>query len=312
MYGVFTVILCVEMDISLDNPGFQLDISDQVEIHQADVPRPSSGSSSSGEATRRSCARCHGRMSSFSLDGHLFCTKCRGAECDVNSRCDKSFSWTKEEMEGYVKLRKSLSSKNRKSKAPSKSSSSPPRSTAQDVDYDSKLAAQLVSVNKSMYQKIETKPSTLMSRFALMLEELKAGINQTSFSEDPAVPGPSVSQTEPPSLQHPVSTKSREGLGFWEGGEDPVPHGSGLAQSVDASARHSLGAAAEAARDPPPEDGERSQRPGVQSGPGFQYGFQTETDFAYHPEDDDEEDKDSIADPPVQDRTYVRLVNFIQ
>ena len=153
-------------------------------------------------------ARCHGRMSSFSLDGHLFCTKCRGAECDVNSRCDKCFSWTKEEMEGYVKLRKSLSSKNRKSKAPSKSSSSPPRSTAQDVDYDSKLAAQLVSVNKSMYQKIETKPSTLMSRFALMLEELKAGIKQTSFSEDPAVPGPSVSQTEPPSLQHPVSTKS--------------------------------------------------------------------------------------------------------
>ena len=35
MYGVFTLILCVEIDISLDNPGFQLDVSDQVEIHQA-------------------------------------------------------------------------------------------------------------------------------------------------------------------------------------------------------------------------------------------------------------------------------------
>ena len=78
MYGVFTVILCVEMDISLDNPGFQLDVSDQVDIHQADDPRPSSGSSSSGESTRHSCARCHGRMSSFSLDRHLFCIKCRG------------------------------------------------------------------------------------------------------------------------------------------------------------------------------------------------------------------------------------------
>ena len=62
---VFTVILCIEMDISLDNPGFQLDVSDQVDIHQADVPRPASGSSSSGESSRRSCARCHGRMNSF-------------------------------------------------------------------------------------------------------------------------------------------------------------------------------------------------------------------------------------------------------
>ena len=101
------------MDISLDNPGFQLDVSDQVDIHQADVSRPSSGSSSSGESTRRSCAQCHGRMSSFSLDRHLFCTKCRGSDCDVNARCDECFSWTKEELEGYVKLRKSLSSKSK-------------------------------------------------------------------------------------------------------------------------------------------------------------------------------------------------------
>ena len=67
MYGVVTVSCVVEMEISLDNPGFQVDVS-EVEIHQVDVPKPSSGSSSSGEATRRSCAKCHGRISSFSLD----------------------------------------------------------------------------------------------------------------------------------------------------------------------------------------------------------------------------------------------------
>ena len=50
-------------------------------------------------------------MSSFSLDKHLFCTKCRGSECSMNSRCDECMQWTKEEMEKYVKLRKSLSSK---------------------------------------------------------------------------------------------------------------------------------------------------------------------------------------------------------
>ena len=49
-------------------------------------------------------------MSSFYLDKHLFCTKCRGSEGSMNSRCDECMQWTKEEMEKYVKLRKSLSS----------------------------------------------------------------------------------------------------------------------------------------------------------------------------------------------------------
>ena len=116
----------------MDDPGFQVDVAD-VEVHQVDVPNSSSGSSSSGEATRRSYMKCHGRMSSFSLDRHLFCTKCCGSECAVSSRCDECFSWTKEEMEGYVKLRKSLTSKSKKNKSSSRSSSSPPRSTAQIV-----------------------------------------------------------------------------------------------------------------------------------------------------------------------------------
>ena len=79
------------MAFSLDNPGFSMDVSDPVDMHQPDVPSmTSSGSSaaSSGDSTRRSCSRCHGRMSSFSLVRHLFCTNCRGSECVHNSRCD--------------------------------------------------------------------------------------------------------------------------------------------------------------------------------------------------------------------------------
>ena len=49
-------------------------------------------------------------------------------------------------------------------------------------------------------------------------------------------------------------------------------HGSGLAQNVSGSARHGLGAEAETSRDPLLEDGESSQRPGVQSSSGFSYG----------------------------------------
>ena len=175
-----------------------------------------------------------------------------------------------------------------------------------------KLAVQLVTVNQSMDQKLESVSTTLMSRFVLMLEEFKSGLNQTSFSEDPAVLGPSISQAEPPSLQHPVSTKCQEGLRFWGSVDDPVPHGSSLAhQKVVDLARHSVGVMAEAARDPLSEGGEKSQRPGYQSGQGFQFGVQTETGFAYHLEDEKEEDRESVADPPLKDRTYARLIDFI-
>ena len=76
------------------------------------------------------------------------------------------------------------------------------------------------------------------------------------------------------------------------------------------SARVSLGVTSESSQDPPPEDSERSQGPGGQSGQGFGSGFQDGSDYAFHQEDD-EDDRDSVADPPVMDRTYARLVSFI-
>ena len=161
------------MEISLGNPGFQVDVVD-VEVPQADVPKSSSGSSSSGESTRRSCTKCHGRMSSFSLDKHLFCNKCRGSECTVSSRCDECFEWAKEEMESYVKLRKSLTSKSRKSKS-FRSSSSPPRSTAPDSDLDHKFAAQFDSVKKAVDKKLDGMSTALMSKFSLMLAQFQSG-----------------------------------------------------------------------------------------------------------------------------------------
>ena len=60
------------MDISLDKPGFGV-VTTDAEVHRSDPPRLSgSSTSSSGESTRRSCSKCHGRMSSLSLDKHLF------------------------------------------------------------------------------------------------------------------------------------------------------------------------------------------------------------------------------------------------
>ena len=141
-----------------------------------------------------------------------------------------------------------------------------------------------------------------------MLAQFQAGINQTSISDDPSVPGYSGYQTEPLSLQHPVNTKSREGLRFRGSEQDPVQYGSGLAQG-SASARVSLGVTSESSR-VPPEDSERPQGPGGQSGQGVGSGIQTGSYYAFHQEYDDD-DRDSVADPPVIDRTYARLVSFI-
>ena len=84
------------MAFSLDNPGFQIDVSDQVDVHQTESGiMQSSGTSSaasSGEPSRRSCIRCHGRMSSFSLDRHTYCCKCRGSDCDMDNKCDECVS----------------------------------------------------------------------------------------------------------------------------------------------------------------------------------------------------------------------------
>ena len=192
-----------------------------------------------------------------------------------------------------------------------KTSVSPPRSTAPNVDLYSRFAAQFEIVNQSMDQKLDNMSSALMSKFASMLDQFKLGIDIASFSGDPKVPGPSVSQTEPPSLQSSVSTKSREGLRFRESGEDPVPHGSGLAQGGVDSARPQLGADAVTFREPPPEASRKSQRPEDQSGPRVRWSHPTEVEYAQHPEDDDDDDKDSVAEPPVLDRTYAMLINFI-
>ena len=72
-----------------------------------------------------------------------------------------------------------------------------------------------------------------------MLEQFQLGLNPQSFPEDSAVLGYSACLSEPPYLRPSVSTKSRTGLRFREGGEDPVPHESGLAQGIS-SARYSL------------------------------------------------------------------------
>ena len=281
------------MDLSLDNPGFSVETTD-AEVHYSDHSKSSgSSSSTSGESTRRSCKKCHGRMSSFSLDRHLFCIKSRGSDCTVLSRCDECMQWTKEEMESHMKVRKSLTSKRRRSKY------SPPRSTPHDSDVDQSFAAQLDSINKSVDQKIEAMSLSLLSQFSSMLDRFQPSPNPTSFSDPSAVPGYSACLSEPPSRRPTVSTKSPAGLRFRKGGEDPVPHEDDLA-----SARV-IDETPETVRHPPGDAGEPqgSQRPSAfikqrQAGAGFD-------------SQADDDDRESIADTTPADKAYNRLVHYI-
>ena len=91
------------------------------------------------------------------------------------SRCDECMQWTKEEMESYMKLRRSLSSKSKRNK------SSPPRSTPHDSDIDHSFVVQLESVNKSVDNKIEAMSLSLLSQFSSMLEKFQPRANTTFF-----------------------------------------------------------------------------------------------------------------------------------
>ena len=80
-----------------------------------------------------------------------------------------------------------------------------------------------------MDYKLSAMSSVLLSPFTSVLDQFKLGITNFSLSGNPGVPGYSVSQTEPVSLQHPVSTEIQQ-LRFQDDVEDPVPHGLGVAQ----------------------------------------------------------------------------------
>ena len=144
--------------------------------------------------------------------------------------------------------------------------------------------------------------STLLSQFTVMLDQFKLGIANASVSGNPGVPGHSVSQTEPPSLRHPVSTEYQR-LRFQDGGEDPVPHGSGLAQGTGVTVdRPELGKDAAGSRDPPSEGHENAQRPPGPSCPRVAFAQRLVSGCTHDLEEEEDDDKDSL----FRQNTYLR------
>ena len=212
------------------------------------------------------------------------------------SRCDECMQWTKEEMEAYMKVRRSLSSKGIRSK------SSPPRSTPPESDVDHSLAAKLDSVNKSVDMKIEAMSASLMSKFSTMLEKFQLSSNNPSLPDPSAVPGYSACLSEPPSRRPTVSTKSRKGLRFRKGDEDPVPREDELASASI------MDETPETVRHPPGDTGEPQ---GSQRAPVFARQHQAGAGFDSQVEDDDDDDRESVADIAPPDKAYNSLMPYI-
>ena len=89
-----------------------------------------------------------------------------------------------------------------------------------------------------------------------------------------------------------------------------MPHESRLAQG-NSSARTSVGGTSETSRVPPAEDSGRPQGQDSQHDPGFAYGSQSSADYSFRQDDEEYDDRVSVADLPPLDKTYSRLVNFI-
>ena len=246
------------MDISLDKPGFGV-VTTDAEVHRSDPPR-SSGSSttSSEESTRRSCSKCH------------------GSECTLDMRCNEFISWTEEEMIRYVKLRKLLSSKSKRSK-------SSPRSIPLERDTDEFNQSQLDSVQKMINDSV-----TLMAKFSSMMDQFQSRQHDIPFSSSSAVPGQSATRTEPASRLPTDRITCPASHRFRKGHEDTVPQ-------EDISVCDSMDETPDTPRHPPGDAGEPQE---LHRAPALVRHHQTGAGFIPHALDEDDDERLSEADEP--------------
>ena len=199
-------------------------------------------------------------------------------------------------MEKYVKLRKYLSSKSKRSK------SSPPRSIPHDRDADVNFATQSDSIHKSVDDKIEAMFVNLMAKFSSMLDNFQTRVINPSCPDSSAVLEQSATNTEPVISRPTDRTKCPAALRFRKGGEDPALHEENLASNsfIDETP--------ETPRHPPGDAGEPQGR---RSAPAFVRHHQARAGFESQPDDDDDDDRDSMANSAPSDKSYIRLMHYI-
>ena len=254
-------------------------------------------------------------MSSFSVDRHSICTKCRGADCSVDCRCDECLSWSSEELEAYVKLRKSLASKSKGKKSSSSiKSPSAPGPSAPNVDFDDRILADFAVFSQDVDNRIASMSSSVMNRLNDLFGNIDDRFANRSLSAEPGVSGLTLPTGQSPLLRHSVSTNINP-IRFQSDAGGPMPHGSGSAHpgnvgesckglgSNPVSAQHPQASAEalEAAHCSQTGDSDRAR---LQASVGHHV-------FVREPEDDGEEDQESVVEFPVVDKIFNKLVHYI-
>ena len=196
----------------------------------------------------RQCLKCHRRISKLVYDRHNFCTKCRCFECSLDSRCDECVDWSRDEMEAYIKHRRSLKAKDIKvkdplSRPPSPSDAPVPSAqllTATSDDVDRRIARFGQELSTSFTGQFNDISSFLRTSFNQLSQDITAKIasNHASFAAPPEVSVADWTLSHQPSPLPPVATVGQHREFQVQGGVDweplmtthPLPSGESIAR----------------------------------------------------------------------------------
>ena len=134
-------------------------------------------------SAHRSCTHCTRRMSSYKYDKHSLCLNYRDVQCSLDVRCDECKSWSSELMLDYLKHRKSLVLKGKKSTTPSTSSSSSSPSLPPAVTTAACVGSPLLST--SFDEKLGDYLHLILANFLSQSGSIRCN---PSFSVPPVVP----------------------------------------------------------------------------------------------------------------------------
>ena len=301
------------MSFSLDNPGFST-VGEDLDLAMDNPSQPISGSSSSvpssGEFSRRSCPRCHGRISSFSVDRHSICSKCCGSDCSIDCRCDECLSWSVEEMESYAKLRKSLASKSKMKSTSAPKTPSPSGPQAPSVDVDQQIRAHIATFSRDVDDRLASMSSSIMPRLDELFSKFRSNVSNRSLPAEPEVSGLTPPTGQSPPLRRSVSTHVNP-MRFQSDVGGPMPQSSGSAHAHGEFSQ--LGVSQGPVPRPLASTEATEPAHAAHSARGSSDRLAPSSDhpvFVRKPEDEDEDDLESVHNFPV-DKTFNRLVNFI-
>ena len=124
----------------------------------------------------------------------------------MENSCDECMFWSVEEMESYVKLRKSLASKNRSKKSSSAKAPSfpgPSAPVAMNVaDVDDRISSQFALFSWEFDKKLESVTDGILSKFSDLVSRVENRLTNCSFSAEPGVLGRMPVHGQSPPLGH--------------------------------------------------------------------------------------------------------------